>query len=385
MATVTRGKTFAGDGTVENTGLHSLVDDAAVSDIVNADVKSTAAIDPEKSDDHSANVAEMQETADPGEDGTESLATSLRDEIKRLRFMLKEYGGKTYWYESLASVVATVTGTETLTNKTIDGDNNTISNLAHGAEVDEPSSGVHGATGTVVGTSDTQTLTNKVIDGYNNTVSNLAHGAEVDEPSSGVHGVTGSVVGTTDTQTLSSKTHTDPVLNGTLSGTAFLDQDDMSDDSAIAVSSQQAIAAYVNARGEGHICVGPHAYSGITAGTWAFAASGSTWYGGHWANSSAADNDQIDYKVWLDVGTYSFAALHFKAASYGILDLIIGSSQGTIDMYNGSTTFQNVSTISSITVTTAGLKTVSLKANGKNASSSGYKINVQAMTFYRTA
>ena len=52
----------------------------------------------------------------------------------------------------------------------------------------------------------------------------------------------------TGSQVLSAKTLTSPVLNGTLSGTAFLDDDTLADDSAIAVASQQSIKAYVDAQ-----------------------------------------------------------------------------------------------------------------------------------------
>lgn len=59
----------------------------------------------------------------------------------------------------------TPTNSIALENKTIDGDLNTISNLAHGSEVDNPSSGVHGVVGNILGDSDTQVVTNKDIDG----------------------------------------------------------------------------------------------------------------------------------------------------------------------------------------------------------------------------
>ena len=49
----------------------------------------------------------------------------------------------------------------------------------------------------------------------------------------------------TGTETLTNKTLTSPVLNGTLSGSAFLDEDNFASNSAIAAASQQSIAAYI--------------------------------------------------------------------------------------------------------------------------------------------
>ena len=49
-------------------------------------------------------------------------------------------------------------------------------------------------------------------------------------------------------ETLTNKTLTSPVLNGSLSGTAFLDDDTMAANSAVATASQQSIKAYVDGR-----------------------------------------------------------------------------------------------------------------------------------------
>ena len=89
--------------------------------------------------------------------------------------------------------------------------------------------------------SGTSTLTNKSIDLTNNTLTGTKAQFNTAMTDADFATLTG-------TETLTNKTLTSPVLNTSLSGTAFKDEDDMASDSATSVASQQSIKAYVDAQ-----------------------------------------------------------------------------------------------------------------------------------------
>jgi hypothetical protein len=116
--------------------------------------------------------------------------------------------------------------------------------LTGGTGIDTSGSGttatfaIDSTVATLVGS---QTLTNKTIALGDNTVSGT-----LAQFNTAVTNAT--LVSTTGSETLTNKTLTSPVLNTGLSGTAFLDEDNMASDSATKVASQQSIKAYVDAQ-----------------------------------------------------------------------------------------------------------------------------------------
>lgn len=85
-------------------------------------------------DDYSTNVTQMRLTTDPGEAGSESLATGLSGELERLRHAIKEIKGDvTYWYSSSNFSLSTIGasfGGGLPTYRIISGRNRTASSQA---------------------------------------------------------------------------------------------------------------------------------------------------------------------------------------------------------------------------------------------------------------
>lgn len=101
----------------------------ATEDVVYSDLNAEfdnclTAMQPLLMDDYSTNSTQMQVTTDPGEVGTESLATTLAGEIARLRHMIGEITGENEWYESpVASLtgLANAIGTGLTDNRLVSG------------------------------------------------------------------------------------------------------------------------------------------------------------------------------------------------------------------------------------------------------------------------
>ena len=147
---------------------------------------------------------------------------------------------------SIDSSVATLTGSQTLTNKTLTSAvlNGTISGTSIKDEDDMSSD------------SASHLATQQSIKAYvDNEISGISADITAVNAGTGLSGggtsgavtlnIDSTVATLTGSQTLTNKSLTSPVITGSLSGNAFLDEDNFASDSATKVASQQSIKAYI--------------------------------------------------------------------------------------------------------------------------------------------
>jgi len=128
-------------------------------------------------------------------------------------------------------------------------------------------------------------------------------------------------------------------------------------------------------------------YSAIIQGTFAINQDATNyWNLSMFQNTSDAVNDEINYSVWLNAGTYTFDILHSKGTNNAIITAYIDAdSVGTIDTYNAATQYNQRGTLTGFVVATSGLKTLKIKSTSKNGASTGYKQQLYGIRIFRTA
>lgn len=114
-------------------------------------------------------------------------------------------------------------------------------------------------------------------------------------------------------------------------------------------------------------------------------------YNGHNAGTDAGNSADGDYAIGyipLKSGTYSWKASYAKYKTMGKFDLYVDGIKVTttpFDMYASTSSYNNEWIQDGITVAYNGVHEFKIVANGKNASSSDYTIQMSAVLVYRTA
>jgi hypothetical protein len=136
--------------------------------------------------------------------------------------------------------------------------------------------------------------------------------------------------------------------------------------------------------GEGYVTILGNQYSYITQGNWIVSYNVAYSMYAICLNNTNAQNDQVDYYIWLSKGTYTLDLFQTQGAM-GICTYYLDSvSLGSLDWYNASSVYGVKKSIASISVTTSGRHTLSIKVTG-HTTTANYYAYLHSLSMFRTA
>lgn len=136
--------------------------------------------------------------------------------------------------------------------------------------------------------------------------------------------------------------------------------------------------------GEGHVTLLGPSYSAIGQGVWTIMTSGSQWAGFIHNGNGDADGDNISFEAYLAEGTYTLGLLALIGDSLAIVDIDIeGSEVASFDLYYATPQYNQRFTQADIAIASSGLKTITLRVDGRNASSTGWACYFTYIAFWR--
>lgn len=158
------------------------------------------------------------------------------------------------------------------------------------------------------------------------------------------------------------------------------------DDTTIEEAIAAAIAALSLDPGDSHMVVFPSAYFAIEQGTWGYSTEAGQVLAGGLVNTSNADGDSLSYKIFLPAGTFTLFYFTWQSGNRGILDIDIdGNEVASFDNYSSPAVKNVLHTQAGIVIASAGIKTLTIRVDGKNPSSSDYYVTPALIGFWRTA
>lgn len=135
----------------------------------------------------------------------------------------------------------------------------------------------------------------------------------------------------------------------------------------------------------GHITLLPENYNSIGQGTFAIGTTTNAIRNELFDTTTAADGDNYTFEAFMAKGTYTMRVIGSKSSSRGIVDFDIdGVEVSSWDMYDPSGAHNQVHTETGITISESGIKTITVRTDGKNASSTGYYFPISQIAFWRT-